>query len=66
MCFTDKYDLVDCLIDWRRATTIHGDDVLAHGNWEVGEAFFRKYPYVKAVRSLSLVVDRWLSFKVPR
>ncbi|KAH6915248.1 hypothetical protein BKA70DRAFT_1258439 [Coprinopsis sp. MPI-PUGE-AT-0042] len=56
--FKDKYDLVDCLIDWRRATTIHGDDVLAHSNWEVGEAFFRKYPFLTEAGTLA-VANRW-------
>ena len=59
----EKYDLVDCMIDWKRCTTIHGDDVLAHSNWEVGEAFFRKYPYVIPAISttLSLTLDSFLA-----
>ena len=38
-----KFDLVDCLLDYRNAVTIHGDDVLAHNNWEVGEKWLRQY-----------------------
>jgi len=30
-------------MDYRRAVTIHGDDVLAHTNWEIGEKFLRQY-----------------------
>ena len=39
----DRYELLDCALDLRRATIIHGDDVLAHNNWEIGEKFLRKY-----------------------
>ncbi|KAF8076209.1 hypothetical protein FPV67DRAFT_1604805 [Lyophyllum atratum] len=39
----NRYDLVECLIDYRRSVTIHGDDVLAHSNWEIGEKFLRQY-----------------------
>lgn len=42
----DKYDLVDLLVEMRWAITIHGDDVLAHQNWELSEAFVRKFRYV--------------------
>ena len=36
---------MECLYDYRVAVTIHGDDVLAHSNWEIGEKFLRKYGY---------------------
>lgn len=42
----NRYDLVECLVDYRRSVTIHGDDVLAHGNWEIGEKFLRQYGFV--------------------
>jgi hypothetical protein len=32
-------------MDYRAAVTIHGDDVLTHSNWEIGEKFLRKYGY---------------------
>lgn len=41
----ERYDLVECLMDYRAAVIIHGDDVLAHTNWEIGEQFLRKYGY---------------------
>lgn len=41
----EKIDLAECLIDLRGAITIHGDDVLAHQSWEIGEKFLRKYRY---------------------
>ena len=38
-----RFDLVDCLIDYRSHVTIHGDDVLAHSNWEISETWLRQY-----------------------
>ncbi len=38
-----RFDLVDCLLDYRNAVTIHGDDVLAHSNWEISEKWLRQY-----------------------
>ncbi|KAF8665614.1 hypothetical protein AX16_000070 [Volvariella volvacea WC 439] len=39
----DRYDLVDCLMEYRQSVTIHGEDVLAHANWEIGEKWLRQY-----------------------
>jgi hypothetical protein len=41
-----RFDLVDCLLDYRNAVVIHGDDVLNHANWEIGEKWLRQYGYV--------------------
>ena len=30
-----RYDLVDCLHDYRLAVKIHGDEILNHANWEI-------------------------------
>jgi hypothetical protein len=38
-----RFNLVDTLHDLAMAVTIHGDDVLAHANWEIGENWLRKY-----------------------
>jgi len=54
----DKYDLVDLLVEMRSAVTIHGDDVLAHQNWELSEAFVRKFSYLVDA-SLLKIVNRW-------
>lgn len=43
--FSDKFDLVDALHDYRLAVTIHGDDVLAHHNWEISEDWLRRFKY---------------------
>jgi len=54
----DKFDLVDLLVDMRSAITIHGDDVLAHQNWELSEAFIRKYSHLVDA-SLLKISNRW-------
>ncbi|KIM45986.1 hypothetical protein M413DRAFT_441044 [Hebeloma cylindrosporum] len=41
-----RFELVDCLMDLRSSVIIHGDDVLAHSNWEMGEKFIRKYSFL--------------------
>lgn len=43
---TGRFNLVDCLHDFASAVTIHGDDVLAHANWEIGETWLRRYGFV--------------------
>ncbi|TFK43351.1 hypothetical protein BDQ12DRAFT_674826 [Crucibulum laeve] len=53
-----RYDLVDCLIDYRHAINIHGDDVLAHSNWEIGEKFLRKYGFLIDQPTLN-ISNRW-------
>ena len=37
---------MDALHDYVRSLTLHGDDVLAHTNWEIGESWLRRYGYV--------------------
>ena len=32
---TGRYDLVDCLHDYRLAVKVHGDEILNHANWEI-------------------------------
>ncbi|KAG6837942.1 hypothetical protein H0H93_008336 [Arthromyces matolae] len=56
--YRNRYDLVECLIDYRRSVTIHGDDVLAHGNWEIGEKFLRQYGYLIDKATLT-IANRW-------
>ncbi|KIK65446.1 hypothetical protein GYMLUDRAFT_219504 [Collybiopsis luxurians FD-317 M1] len=59
-----RFDLVDCLLEYRNAVTIHGDDVLAHSNWEINEKWLRKYghvyPYSYSIISLNPVIYRFL------
>ncbi|KIL68135.1 hypothetical protein M378DRAFT_100731 [Amanita muscaria Koide BX008] len=53
-----RYDLVDCLFDYRNAVTIHGDDVLAHSNWEINEKWLRQYGFLADQITLN-VCNRW-------
>ncbi|KAK7061586.1 BZIP domain-containing protein [Favolaschia claudopus] len=53
-----RFDLVDCLLDYRNAVTIHGDDVLAHGNWEISEKWLRQYGFLVDPATLN-IVNRW-------
>ncbi|KAF9535096.1 hypothetical protein CPB83DRAFT_843463 [Crepidotus variabilis] len=53
-----RYELVDCLMDMRGSVTIHGDDVLAHANWELGEEFVQKYS-VLIDPPLLKIVNKW-------
>uniref|UniRef100_A0A0W0FCJ1 BZIP domain-containing protein n=1 Tax=Moniliophthora roreri TaxID=221103 RepID=A0A0W0FCJ1_MONRR len=53
-----RFDLVDCLLDYRNNVTIHGDDVLAHNNWEIGEKWLRKYSFLVEPATLN-IMNRW-------
>ena len=46
MCSIGRFNLVDCLHDFASSVTIHGDEVLAHANWEIGETWLRRYGFV--------------------
>ena len=45
---TGRINLVDCLHDFASSVTIHGDEVLAHANWEIGETWLRRYGFVNS------------------
>lgn len=53
-----RFDLVDCLHDYRRAVTIHGDDVLAHSNWEISESWLKRYKYLVDQATLN-ITNKW-------
>lgn len=38
-----QFSLTDCIFDYKKAIKLHGDDVLAHSNWELAEWWLRKY-----------------------
>jgi len=56
--FRDRYELLDCAMDLRQSIILHGDDVLAHSNWEIGEKFLRKYGFLIDTAVLK-VSNRW-------
>ncbi|KZO93227.1 hypothetical protein CALVIDRAFT_546726 [Calocera viscosa TUFC12733] len=41
-----RYNIVDCMHEFLKGTTIHGDDVLAHTNWEVSESWLKTYGFL--------------------
>ncbi|EMD40563.1 hypothetical protein CERSUDRAFT_111163 [Gelatoporia subvermispora B] len=53
-----RFDLVECLHDYRTAVTIHGDDVLAHSNWEISENWIRRYKVLIDQETLA-ITNRW-------
>ncbi|KAH7918830.1 hypothetical protein BV22DRAFT_1108257 [Leucogyrophana mollusca] len=53
-----QFSLADCMIDYKKAVTIHGDDVLAHSNWEIAEWWLRKYAYLVEKETLDHC-NRW-------
>ncbi|OSC99174.1 hypothetical protein PYCCODRAFT_1395633 [Trametes coccinea BRFM310] len=55
---SDRFNLVDCLHDYRYAVTIHGDDVLAHQNWEIAESWLQRYKFLVDPATLS-ITNRW-------
>ncbi|KAF8313419.1 hypothetical protein DL93DRAFT_2081116 [Clavulina sp. PMI_390] len=42
----DQYDFAKCLTEFLWTVIIHGDDVLAHNNWELGEQWLRTYGFL--------------------
>ncbi|KAH9978037.1 hypothetical protein BGW80DRAFT_1285473 [Lactifluus volemus] len=53
-----RFSLVDCLHDFASAVTIHGDDVLAHANWEIGETWLRRYGFLVDSNTLN-ISNKW-------
>ncbi|KIJ70282.1 hypothetical protein HYDPIDRAFT_121912 [Hydnomerulius pinastri MD-312] len=53
-----QFSLADCLFDYKKAIKIHGDDVLAHCNWELAEWWLRKYSYLVEKGMLN-ICNRW-------
>ncbi|KAL4081712.1 hypothetical protein V8B97DRAFT_81446 [Scleroderma yunnanense] len=53
-----QFSLADCLFDYKKAVKIHGDDVLAHANWELTEWWLRKYSYLVEKATLD-ICNRW-------
>jgi len=56
--FRGRYDLVDCLHDYRLAVKIHGDEILNHANWEISEKWLRRYSLLVDTQTIE-VVNRW-------
>jgi hypothetical protein len=40
----DKFDMAEALVVFMHSVTVHGEDVLSHTNWEIGEKFLYQFP----------------------
>lgn len=54
----ERFNLVDCLHEYRYAVTIHGDDVLAHHNWEISETWLQRYKFLVDPTTLN-IANKW-------
>jgi len=54
----DRFDLAECTTAYLWATVIHGEDVLAHTNWEISEDWLRRYNFL-VDDSLLNSANRW-------
>ncbi|RPD61922.1 hypothetical protein L226DRAFT_487155 [Lentinus tigrinus ALCF2SS1-7] len=54
----ERFNLVDCLHDYRHAVIIHGDDVLAHNNWEISETWLQRYKFLVDPTTLN-ITNKW-------
>ncbi|EJF62966.1 hypothetical protein DICSQDRAFT_135222 [Dichomitus squalens LYAD-421 SS1] len=54
----ERFNLVDCLHDYRLAVTIHGDDVLAHQNWEISDTWLQRYKFLVDPATLN-ITNKW-------
>ncbi|KAF8528901.1 hypothetical protein BU17DRAFT_73155 [Hysterangium stoloniferum] len=53
-----RFNLAECIHKYLTSTTIHGDDVLAHANWEIHEDWLKQFGYLVDATTLSLT-NRW-------
>lgn len=53
-----QFSLADCLYDYKKAARVHGDDVLAHSNWELSEQWLQKYSYLVGDATFD-ICNRW-------
>ncbi|KEP51965.1 bZIP transcription factor [Rhizoctonia solani 123E] len=54
-----RFDLAECFADLMRAVIIHGDDVLAHGNWEISINWMKRYHFLVDETILSDSINPW-------
>ncbi|PIL36774.1 transcription factor [Ganoderma sinense ZZ0214-1] len=54
----ERFNLVDCLHEYRLAVNIHGDDVLAHNNWEISESWLQRYKFLVDPATLN-ITNKW-------
>ncbi|QRV91499.1 bZIP transcription factor [Ceratobasidium sp. AG-Ba] len=54
-----RFDLAECFADLMRAVIIHGEDVLAHSNWELSLSWMKRYHFLVDEPILSESVNPW-------
>lgn len=54
-----RFDLAECFGDLMRAVIIHGDDVLAHANWEIGLSWLKRYHFLVDDSILNESINPW-------
>lgn len=54
-----RFDLAECFADLMRAVMIHGDDVLAHANWELNLNWMKRYHYLVDDTILNDSINPW-------
>ncbi|CAE6411387.1 unnamed protein product [Rhizoctonia solani] len=54
-----RFDLADCFADLMRAVAIHGDDVLAHANWEISLNWMKRYHFLVDEPILNESINPW-------
>ncbi|KAG8719399.1 hypothetical protein FRC08_002942 [Ceratobasidium sp. 394] len=54
-----RFDLAECFADLMRAVIIHGDDVLAHSNWELSLSWMKRYHFLVDETILNEAINPW-------
>ncbi|CAE6447677.1 unnamed protein product [Rhizoctonia solani] len=54
-----RFDLAECFADLMRAVIIHGDDVLAHANWEISLNWMKRYHFLVEESILNESINPW-------
>ncbi|KAH7344885.1 hypothetical protein B0J17DRAFT_637379 [Rhizoctonia solani] len=54
-----RFDLAECFADLMRAVIIHGDDVLAHANWEISLNWMKRYHFLVEESILNQSINPW-------
>ncbi|KAG9124045.1 hypothetical protein FRC07_013090 [Ceratobasidium sp. 392] len=54
-----RFDLAECFADMMRAVVIHGDDVLAHSNWELSLSWMKRYHFLVDESIINESINPW-------
>jgi len=56
--YRGRYDLLDCIHEFRLSVKVHGDEILNHANWEISEKWLRNFNLLVDTQTIE-VVNRW-------